>query len=76
MVAFLILLAIVVVLTVIAYLLMPKPKQPKPAAATDLENPTAEAGREIPILFGTKTIKGLNVLDFTDKSIQSYDVKA
>lgn len=76
MVAFLILLAIVVVLTIISYLLMPKPKAPKPAAATDLEDPTADAGREIPVLFGTKTVKGLNVLDYTDKSIQSYDVKA
>lgn len=76
MVAFLALLAVVVALQVIAYFLMPKPKQPKPGAVRDLENPTAEAGREIPVIFGTITVKGLNVLDFSEKSIRSYEVKA
>lgn len=74
--AFWVLLLIVVALTVISYLLMPKPKQPKPGAVQDLDNPTAEAGREIPVIFGTITVKGLNVLDFTEKSIRSYQVSA
>lgn len=76
MVAWFVLLAIVVVLQVISYLLMPKPKAPKPGAVKDLDNPTAEAGREIPVLFGTGMIKGLNVLDFGDKTIRNYEVKA
>ncbi len=74
--AFLILLAIAVALLVVSYALMPKPKQPKPPSVQDLDNPTAEAGREIPVIFGTITEKGLNILDFTDKSIHSYEVKA
>ncbi|MGN5375793.1 hypothetical protein [Sphingomonas hankookensis] len=74
--AFLVLLAVAVALLVVSYALMPKPKQPKPGAVQDLDNPTAEAGREIPVIFGTITVKGLNVLDFSEKSIRSYEVKA
>ncbi len=73
--AFFILLAIVVALLVISYALMPKPKQPKPGAVQDLDSPTAEAGREIPVFFGTITGKGLNILDFSEKSIKSYEIK-
>lgn len=74
--AFLVLLAIVVALSVISYLLMPKPKAPKPGSVEDLDNPTAEAGREIPVVFGTITTKGLNVLDFGDKSVFSYKISS
>jgi hypothetical protein len=74
--AFFVLLAIVVALLVISYAIMPKPKQPKPGAVQDLDNPTAEAGREIPVIFGTITVKGLNVLDYSEKSINSYQVKS
>jgi len=63
-------------LNIAAYLLMPKPKGPKPEAARDMDNPTAEAGREIPVVFGTLTVKGLNCLWFGDKSIRTYKVKA
>lgn len=64
------------VLNVVAYLLMPKPKQPKPAAARDMDDPTAEAGRPIPVVFGTITVKGLNTLWFGDKSTRTYKVSA
>lgn len=52
---------------VVGYLIMPKPKPPKPPAVKDMENPTAEAGRPIPVLFGTMTIKGSNILWFGEK---------
>lgn len=74
--AFLIALAVSVALQVVAYLIMPKPKSPKPEAAKDLESPTAEAGRPIPVPFGTLTIKGVNVLWFGEKSIYTYKTKA
>jgi hypothetical protein len=74
--AFLIKMLVVITVLVVAYLIMPKPKQSKPDSARDMENPTAEAGREMPVIFGTKTIKGLNVLDFTDKSISTYEIDA
>lgn len=63
-------------LNIIAYALMPKPKGPKPEAAKDLESPTAEAGRPIPIVFGTITLKGLNDIWDGEKSSRTYKVKA
>lgn len=61
---------------VVAYIIMPKPKTPKPEAARDLESPTAEAGRPVPVVFGTVTVKGPNILWFGEKSIRTYKVKA
>lgn len=57
-------------------LLAPRPKAPKPEAAKDLENPTAEAGRPFPVPFGTITIKGLNSLWYGNKSLRTTKVKA
>lgn len=50
------------VVTAIGYALMPKPKGPKPDEVADLEAPTAEAGRPIPVVFGEMTITGINYL--------------
>lgn len=68
-------LVVAVVLQVAAYLLAPKPKSTR-AEASDLESPTAEAGRPVPVVFGTKRVKGLNVLWYGDKSKRTYKVKA
>lgn len=54
-------------LNIVAYLIMPKPKQDQPAEVKDLEDPTAEAGRPLPVVFGSVLVKGLNVMDFSDK---------
>jgi hypothetical protein len=64
-----------IAIQIIAYIIMPKPKPPKPEAAQDLKNPTAEAGRPIPVVFGTLTVKGVNILWFGDKSIRTYKTK-
>lgn len=74
--AFFVQLAIALAMMVIGYLIMPKPKTPKPEAAKDMEDPTAEAGRPIPVIFGTVMVKGPNVLWFGDKSIKTYKVNA
>lgn len=59
---------------VVAFLL--RPKVPKRDDSTkDLEDPTADAGRPIPVVFGTITVKGLNVLWFGEKSQRVYKVK-
>ena len=50
------------VVTAIGYALMPKPKGPKPDSVQDLESPTAEAGRPIPVVFGEITVTGVNYL--------------
>lgn len=68
-------LAIGIGLTAVAAFLLPRPRQAKPEFR-DLEYPTAEAGRPIPILFGTREIKGLNVIYYTEKNTRTYTVKA
>lgn len=72
---FLLQLAIGIALLVVSYLIMPKPKLPRPEAARDLDGPTAEAGRPIPVVFGTVTVTGLNVLWYGNKSIREYQVR-
>lgn len=63
-------------LSVVSYLIMPKPKAPKPPAAKDMDDPTAESGRPIPVVFGTVTVKGLNVLWFGQKSVKTKTINA
>lgn len=74
--AFFVQLAIAIAISVIAYVIMPKPKPPKPEAAKDMDDPTAEAGRPIPVIFGSVLIKGGNVLWFGEKRIHTYKVSA
>lgn len=57
-------------LMIIGYILMPKPKGPKPAAVTEMEAPTAEAGRPIAVIFGEILIKSPNFLWWGDKYYQ------
>lgn len=57
-----------IVLSVVAYVLTPKPKienQP-PAGLGDIKAPTAEEGREIPVLFGTRDLEAPNVVWYGD----------
>ena len=63
-------------ISIVSYLLMPRPKAVKPAATTDLESPTAEAGRPMAVVFGTITIKGGNILWYGEKSHQDFEVDA
>lgn len=68
-------LLVALVLNIVAYLLLPKPKTSKPDTVQDMDNPVAEAGKPIPVLFGTMTVKGLNVLWFGDKETRTIRVK-
>ena len=61
-------------INIVAYLLMPKPKQPKPPAAKDMEAPVAEQGKPIPVLSGTMTIKGMNILAIGNRKKDVYEV--
>lgn len=76
MVGFLVAFLISLALSVVSYLLTPKPKTGKPASAEDLDDPTSEAGREMSVPFGDITIKSGNILWFGEKSTRSYKVKA
>lgn len=65
--AWFITLLIGLVLNIVSYLLLPKAKEEQPAAVKDLEDPVAEAGRPMPVVFGTMLVKGLNFLYYGDK---------
>ena len=60
----------------LSILFMPRPKKDQPDETTDLENPVAEAGKPVPVVFGTITVKGLNVLWYGDKSSRTRKVDA
>ena len=68
--------AIAVAAVAVGYLLTPQPKREKPREATDLESPTADAGRPIPVIFGTMTLKGPNILWYGDKDVHQYEIDA
>jgi hypothetical protein len=67
-------LAVLIVATVISYLLRPEVKTEIPEVE-DMENPTADAGRPIPVVFGTMQVTGLNVLWFGDKEYKEREVE-
>ena len=74
--SFLIQLAIGIGLQVLGYLLMGRPKANKPDTVQDLENPTAEAGRPIPVVFGEMEVTGVNIVWYGEKSTLTYNTKA
>lgn len=55
-----------VVALVVAHAAMPKPQSQPPAGLGDVKAPTAEEGREIPVLFGTRDLDGPNVVWYGD----------
>ena len=50
----------------IGYFITPKPETRPPAGLDEIIAPTAEVGREIPVLFGTKRLSGPNVVWYGD----------
>ncbi|MGX7874454.1 MULTISPECIES: hypothetical protein [unclassified Mesorhizobium] len=63
-------------LQVLGYLLMPKPKSDKTQEVTDMDNPTAEGGRPIPVVFGEMWVTGVNIIWFGDKATTTRQVDA
>ncbi|MBB3231697.1 hypothetical protein [Halomonas stenophila] len=68
-------LAVAFVLNVIAYLLV-RPKKASRAQAQDLREPSAEAGKPIPVVFGEITVTNPNVLYYGDVDKRQYEVSA
>lgn len=56
----------VIVIGFLVSLLAPKPQSAPPPGIGEIKAPTAEEGREIPVLFGTKEIKSPNVVWYGD----------
>lgn len=65
-----------IVTSLLSYLLQPKPEQPKPASLSDFDLPTAEEGRPIPVVFGTVTIRGPNVIWYGDLGTSPIKTKS
>ena len=66
---------------VVSYALAPRPKTPDreaptPAGLEDFNVPTAKAGIEIPVLFGTRWLNAPNVVWYGDLKIQAKKEKA
>lgn len=59
-------LVVIVVAALISSALTPKPPEPKPASLSDVDAPTAEEGRPIPVVFGTVLLRGANVVWYGD----------
>ncbi len=56
----------IVVTALVSAALAPKPPEPKPASLSDVDAPTAEEGRPIPVVFGAVLIRGANVVWYGD----------
>jgi hypothetical protein len=59
----------------LSYTAMPKTESARPAGLDEFKVPTAEVGREIPVLFGTKKIQAPNVVWFGDLKLQPVKKK-
>jgi hypothetical protein len=53
----------------------PKPQTQKPAGFEDIKAPIAEDGKEMPVLFGCKNMKGANVVWYGDLKTTPIKVK-
>ena len=50
----------------VAFSMQPKAVVPPPPSLDDMQVPTAEPGRPIPVIFGTRLIKAPNVVWYGD----------
>lgn len=55
-----------VIAMAVSYAMTPKPQTRPPAGLNEIDVPTAEEGREIPVLFGCRRIKSPNVVWYGD----------
>ncbi len=73
---FLIQIIVALGLMILGYLLAPKPPGPKRPELEDFKSPTSEAGRPLPVVFGTVTITGANAMWAGDRAIRARDARA
>ena len=60
----------------LSYILAPKPRGPRRPSVTDLQDPTAEAGRPVMVIFGSIEVRGLNILYSGQKDINVREIDA
>lgn len=68
---FLAYLAVLVIGSLVAYALAPKPPKQKPPTLEDFDLPTAEEGRSIPWIFGTYLITDPNIIWYGDLEVRT-----
>lgn len=68
-------LAVFLVSFVIALSAIPKAQSRKPAGLDEFTAPTADEGREIPVLFGTRDLNGPNVVWYGDLKTEAIKKK-
>lgn len=68
-------LVVLVVSALISSALAPKPPTPKPASLSDVDVPTAEEGRPIPVVFGSVLLRGPNVVWYGDLAAEPIKKK-
>ena len=66
--------AIWIIVTVAIYFFMPKPEAQKPPAVGEIEVTTAEDGREITVLFGTRDFSDMNVVWYGDVTTEEKTI--
>lgn len=68
-------LIIAVVMHVAAALLLPRARTGRPDSMTEeMDNPVADAGKPVPVVFGDYELRSPNVIGFYDKKMDTYDV--
>jgi hypothetical protein len=60
------LIAVFIAALVIAYAIAPKPQSTPPPGINEINLPTTDEGREIPVIFGTVDMKGPNIVWYGD----------
>lgn len=55
--------------------MQPKPQSQKAAGIGDIQAPTAEEGREIAVLFGTREMSGPNIVWYGDLRVVAIKKK-
>lgn len=55
-----------IIALVVCYAMQPKAVQPTPPSLDDMDIPTAEPGRCIPVVFGTRLLKSPNIVWYGD----------
>ena len=64
-----------VLMVAAAYALAPKPQSQPPPGIGEIKAPTAEEGREIPVLFGSRDIRSANIVWYGDLDTEAIKVK-
>jgi hypothetical protein len=60
----------------LGYLIMPQVKSERADEVTQMDDPTAEGGRPIPVVFGELDVSELNIIWFGEKATTSRQVSA